>query len=86
MFPFKTGGELYVFNSEKPQRLLASVVKNPHSATVAPGFIMVNCVLTFAQVLIHKYANGVTLDGYYSKDAEILYNAIIKVKQQRRIF
>lgn len=86
MFPFKTGGELYVFNAEKPQRLLASVVKNPHSATLAQGFIMVNCVVTFAQALIHKHEDGTTLDGYYSKDAEILYNAIIKVKQQRRIF
>jgi len=86
MFPFKTGGVLYVFNTEKAQRLLATVVKNPDSVTEAQNRMHITCVSTFVKVLLIRFDNGYTLDGYYSKDAEILYNAIKQVKKSRRMF
>lgn len=88
MFPFKTGGELYIFNAEKPQRLLASVVKNPHTATHTKETktIRICCVNTFSSVFLMEKPDGFTLDGYYSTDARILYSAILKVINKARIF
>jgi len=86
MFPFKTGGVLYVFNTEKAQRLLATVVKNPDSASPTGNGFNITCVNTFAHAFLVKVSNGIMLDGYYSKDAEILYNAIEQVKKSREVF
>lgn len=86
MFPFKTGGVLYVFNTEKAQRLLANVVNSPESANITGESIRVRCIVTFANAFVCKMLSGYSLDGYYSQDAEILYNAIIAVSKKERLF
>ncbi len=86
MFPFKTGGELYVFAGEKAQKLLANVVKNPDIATYTGSGFNITCSNTFAIAFLNKVSGVFTLDGYTSKDAETLYNAIKKVKKSREVF